>query len=220
MKTIVVGGGKVAYFLARTFLSKGHSVVSISPDAAECKQLARRLKATIVHGDGSDPKILEEAGADDADAVLAITPRDEDNLVVCQIAERRFRVPMTLAVVSDPDNETVFPLLGVKNVVSITRIVTSLIEERTEVDEIANLVAIAGGKVHVTELELTGDCPVLGQPLSQVDLPDDSLIACVIRDDRVVVPHGATTLARGDRVLLVATPESHGAAVKTLTGET
>ena len=219
MKIIVVGGGKVAYFLARSFLSKGHSVVLVNREATECRQLARHLKATIIQGDGSYPKILDDAGAHEADAVLAITPSDEDNLIICQIAERRFQVPTTLAVVSDPDNEAVFPQLGVKNVVSITRILTAMIEERTEVEEISNLVALAGGKVNVTELELTDDCPVLGQPLSQIDLPDDSLIACIIRNDQVLVPHGATTLLLGDRVLLVTVPGSHGVAVKTLTGE-
>jgi len=212
MKVIVVGGGKVAYFLARSFLSKGHSVVLVNRELGECRLLARQLKATIIHGDGSYPKILE-------DAVLAITPSDEDNLIICQIAERRFQVPTTLAVVSDPDNESVFPQLGVKNVVSITRIVTAMIEERTEVEEITNLVALAGGKVNVTELELTNDCPVLGQALSEISLPDDSLIACVIRNDQVLVPHGATGLMLGDRVLLVTVPISHGAAVKMLTGE-
>ena len=219
MKVIVVGGGKVAYFLARSFLSKGHTVALVSRDPGECRQFARQLKAMIIHGDGSYPKILEDAGAHDADAVLAITPSDEDNLIICQIAERRFQVPTTLAVVSDPDNESVFPQLGVKNVVSITRIVTAMIEERTEVEEITNLVALAGGKVNVTELELMDDCPVLGQALSEIRLPDDSLIACVIRNDQVLVPHGATGLMLGDRVLLVTVPISHGAAVKTLTGE-
>jgi trk system potassium uptake protein TrkA len=219
MKIIVVGGGKVPYFLARSFHAKGHSVVMVNPDAAECRLFARQLKATIIHGDGSYPKILDDAGAHEADAVLAITPSDEDNLVICQIAERRFQVPATLAVVSDPDNETVFPQLGVTNVVSITRILTALIEERTEVEEITNLVALAGGKVNVTELELTEDCPVLGHPLSQIRLPDDALIACIIRNDRVLVPYGATSLMLGDRVLLVTVPASHGTAVKTLTGE-
>jgi trk system potassium uptake protein TrkA len=219
MKIIVVGGGNVAYYLARSFLSKGHSVVVINRDPAECRRAARQLKATIIHGDGSYPKVLEDAGAHDADAVLAMTANDEDNLVICQIAERRFQVPTTLAAVSDPDNESVFPQLGIKHVVSITRLVTSLIEERTSVEEIYHLVSLAEGKVNVTELELADDCPVLGQPLSQIGLPSDALIACIIRNERALVPHGGVSLMLGDRVILVTLPTSHGAAVKMLTGE-
>lgn len=219
MKIIVVGGGKVAYYLARSFLSKGHSVVVINSDAGECRLAARQLKATIIHGDGSNPKILEDAGAHEADAVLAMTLTDEDNLIICQIAERRFQVPTTLAAVSDPDNEAIFPQLGVKNVVSITRLVTSLIEERTNVEDIYHLVSLAEGKVNVTELQLDDACPVLSKPLSEISLPADSLISCIIREDRALVPHGAVSLMLGDRVILVTLPASHGAAVKLLTGE-
>jgi trk system potassium uptake protein TrkA len=219
VKIIVVGGGKVAYFVARSFVSKGHTVVMVNRDAAECRLFARQLKATVIHGDGSYPRILDDAGAHEADTVLAITPSDEDNLVICQIAQQRFQVPTTLAVVSDPDNEQVFPQLGVKNVVSLTRIVSTLIEERAHVDEITHLVALAEGNINVTELELTDECPVLGRPLSEISLPADSLIACMVRNDRTLVPHGGTRLEPGDRVILVTLPVSHGAAVKTLTGE-
>lgn len=219
MKVIVVGGGRVVYFVCRSFLSKGHAVSIVNRDADECQQLARRLNATVIHGDGSFPRILDDAGIDDADAVLAITPRDEDNLIICQIAEKRFGVPRTVAVVSDPDNEEVFPQLGVKNVVSITRILSALIEEQTGVEEITSLLALGEGRVNITELELTDDCPVLAQPLVDVPLPKDALIGCVLRGKDVLVPHGETRLAPGDRVVLITVPETHGKAIKTLTGE-
>ena len=219
MKIIVVGGGRIVYFLSRSFLSKGHSVSIVNRDAEECRWLARQLKATVILGDGSFPRILDDAGIDDADAVLAITPRDEDNLIICQIAEKRFGVPRTVAVVSDPDNEEVFPQLGVKNVVSITRILSTLIEEQTGVEEITSLLALGEGRVNITELELTLECPVLGKPLAEIPLPENALIGSVLRGKNVIVPHGATKLAAGDRVVLITVPETHGKAIKTLTGE-
>jgi trk system potassium uptake protein TrkA len=219
MNVIVVGGGRVTYFLSRSFLSKGHNVSIVNRDAEECQWLARQLKATVIHGDGSFPRILDDAGIDDADAVLAITPRDEDNLVICQIAEKRFGVPRTVAVVSDPDNEEVFPQLGVKNVVSITRILSTLIEEQTGVEEITSLLSLGEGRVNITELEIDENCPVLGQPLAMIRLPDDSLIGSILRGKDVLVPHGQTTLAAGDRVVLITVPQTHGRAIKTLTGE-
>jgi trk system potassium uptake protein TrkA len=181
--------------------------------------MARQLKATVICGDGSAPAVLDDAGAHEADVVLAITTHDETNLVVCQIADKHFHVPTTLAVVSDPDNEAVFPVLGVKNVVSLTKIVSSLIGERAEVEEIANLIPVGEGRVNVVELKLTSDCPVLGRPLAEVPLPADTLIACILRGEETIVPRGAATLAAGDRVILVTVPQSHGAAIKTLTGE-
>lgn len=219
MRIIVVGGGRVVYFLSRSFLSKGHSVTVVNRDGEECQQLARRMNATVIHGDGSMPQVLDEAGADDADVVLAITPRDEDNLVICQIADRRFGVPRTVAVVSDPDNEVVFPQLGVRNVVSITRILSTLIEEQAGVDAVTSLLALGEGRVNITELELSRDCPVLNRPLAEIPLPENALIGCILRDNEVVVPRGATSLSPGDRVVLITVPATHGKAVKLLTGE-
>ena len=220
MNVLVVGGGRLAYYLSRNLLSKGHSVSIVNRDPVECRWLARRLRATVIHGDGSFPRILDEAGAHDADAVLAATPSDEDNLIICQVAERRFSVPRTLAVVSDPDNEQVFPQLGISNVVSITRIVSGLIEEQTGVEEITNLIAVGQGRVNITELTLAEDCPVLDRPLAEIPLPADSLVGCILRDEEAIVPHGGTTLAAGDRVVLITVPATHGIAVKVLTGET
>ncbi|NLY00991.1 MAG: TrkA family potassium uptake protein [Rhodopirellula sp.] len=219
MRVIVVGNGKVVYFLSRNFLSKGHQVVVISRDPAECRWLARHLRATVLCGDGSRAAMLSDAGADDAEAVLAATPHDEDNLVICQTAQLRFNVPMTLAVVSNPENETIFPQLGVQRVVSLTRIVSNLIEESTGVEEITSLMTVGGGAVHLTEMVLDESSPALEKPLAEVRLAKDCLVACVVRDGRAVIPHGGTTLAAGDRIVLVTLPESHGPAVKALTGE-
>jgi trk system potassium uptake protein TrkA len=219
VKLILVGGGRVIYFLSRRFLSKQHAVIVINRDAEECRWMARQLDVTVVHGDGSFPHVLDEAGAHDADAVLALTPSDADNLVICQIAERYFQVPATLAVVSDPDHEAIFPKLGIKNVISITRFVSTLIEGRTEAEEITNLVSMGEGKVNVMELNLSDDCPVLGQPLADIPMPDSSLIACILRADQTIVPYGATTLMAGDRVVLISAPECREQAVNVLTGE-
>lgn len=219
MRIIIAGGGRIAYFLARRFLSKGHTVAVINADHQECRWLARQLKAIVIEGDGSLPHVLEEAGGHEADVVLAATDRDEDNLVICQIAQRHFHVPSTLALVSDPDNEEVFPKLGVARVVSMTKILSTLIEEHASVDEIMNLTALAQGNVNVTEIKLTDDCPVLGRPLAEIGLPDESLIACILRGEAVIVPHGRSQLAAGDRVVLITVPSIHGTAVKSLTGE-
>jgi trk system potassium uptake protein TrkA len=219
MKILIAGTGKQAYFLCRDFVSKGHSVVAISDDADDARWLARRLKGTVVYGRGSDPATLEDAGVREADAVVAATGRDMENLVICQLAERRFRVPLTLALVTDPDNRKVFPALGVQNVVSITPLISRAVEQRTVTDEIRDLAVMAEGKVNVTELLLPEDSPVLGKTLAELDLPRESLIASLVRKSAAIIPRGDTALRAGDRVLLVTLPASHGRAVKYLTGE-
>lgn len=219
MKVLVVGGGKLGYFLSRTFLSKGYDVTVIDRDQDECTWLARHLKATVVHGDGSDPRILEEAGAHSADALLAVTPNDEDNLVVCQLADIRFGVPRTLALVTDPDNEEVFRQLGITGVVSTTRLLSTLIEQKAGFEEITNLIPVSEGKVNITEVVLKETSPVAGQPLREIALPGDSLIAAVLRDGQPIVPRGATVLRVGDRLVVITLPENHGQVLEMLTGD-
>lgn len=217
MNTFIIGGGELVYFLARTLLAKGYVVTVINSDRAECSSLARQLGIAVVHGDGSDPRILASAGADACDVLLAATPNDEDNLVACQLASTRFGVPQAIALANDPENEDVFRRLGVR-AVSTTRILSSVIEQSAGFDEITNLIPAGAGKVNLSEVVLAEDSPVAGRPLSELSLPQDSLIACVLRNDEAIVPRGSTSLAPGDRVVLLTLPQSHGATLRAIMG--
>jgi trk system potassium uptake protein TrkA len=220
MNVIMIGGGRAVYFLCRTFLSKGHTVTIINRDPEGCAWLARHLKATVIHGEGSDLQVLEEAGAYTAEAVLAITPNDHDNLVICQLAAYRFKVPRTLALVNDPDNEEVFRKLGITGAISTTRIFSSLIEQRTGLEDIVNLLPVGEGKVNVTEVAVKGDSPAVGKMLKDIPLPDNSLIAAILRGDRPIIPRGGTVLDSNDRLIVMTLPENHAQALNLLTGQT
>lgn len=217
MKVILAGGGKALYFLGLTFLSKRHSVTVISRSAAECTRLARQLEATIVHGDASDPRILEEAGAREADVVLSATPSDPDNLIISQMARLRFQVPRAVALVNDPDNQRIFQDLGI-DAISTSLTVASLIEQRAMLDQVTNLIPAGEGKVQISEISLNEESPVVGRQLAEIGLPKDSLVAVVIRDGQTLIPRGTTDLRAGDRVLVVTLSEAHGPALKILTG--
>ena len=218
MKVIVVGGGKALYFLSRSFVSKGFEVVIVNRDPAESVQLARQLTATVLCGDGSAPETLEDAGARTADAVLAITPHDQDNLVICQLASLQFGVPRAVALANDPDNIEVFGRLGV-SAFSTTDIMSSLIEQRAELEAVTNLLPVGEGKVNVTELVIEADSPVASKRLMDIALPENVLVAVVIRDNIPTVPRGANDLQAGDRIVLITLPENHGPAVRLFTGE-
>ncbi|MCE5326148.1 MAG: TrkA family potassium uptake protein [Planctomycetaceae bacterium] len=218
MKVLIAGGGKAVYFLCRTFMAKGHHVTLVNADSDECTQMARRLKLTVVCGDASAPAILEEAGAYGADAVLAITPRDQDNLAICQLAAMQHHVPQTVALVNDPDNEAVFEQLGVK-AFSTARTIASIIEQHTTLDEITNLIPAGEGRVNITEVRLKTDAPVVGKTLRELSLPGDALIAVVLRNAEAIVPRGETQLHAGDRIVLITLPSNHGPVLKAVTGE-
>lgn len=218
MKVIIVGGGKTLFFLCRNFIAMGYEVVIINRNREECIQLARRLTAGVIYGDGSDSRILKDAGAMGADLVLAVTPNDHDNLVICQLASIQFSVPRAIALTNDPDNAEVFEKLGI-SAFSITHIINSLIEQRASLEQVINLLPIGQGRVNVTEIDLKADSPVAGKFLKDIDIPENALVAVVIRKNRAIVPRGYNDLRVGDRVVLITTPENHGPVLKKFTGE-
>ena len=218
MKVLIVGGGKTLYFLCRNFTAKGYEVVIINRNREECVRLARQLAAMVVCGDGSDPGILKEAGAMGADALLAITPNDQDNLIICQLASLQFGVPRAVALANDPENAEVFQHLGV-SAFSTTHIIGSLIEQRASLEQITNCLPVAEGRVNVTEIILDNGSPVRGQALKDIQLPENALVAVVIRDNQPIVPRGASKLLAGDRVVLITLPENHGPVLRAFTGE-
>lgn len=219
MKVLIVGSGKTLYFLSRNFTAKGHEVVIINRNREECIQLARRVKATVVCGDGSDAGILQDAGAMGAEVLLALTPNDQDNLIICQLAALKFGVPKTLALTNDPDNAKVFEKLGM-SAFSTTQIIGSLIEQRASLDQVVNLLPVGEGRVNVTEIILDTNAPVAGKYLKDTHLPDNALVAVLIREGKPLISRGNNRLLAGDRLVLITLPESHGAVLKVFTGET
>ncbi|MFQ5880434.1 MAG: potassium channel family protein, partial [Dehalococcoidia bacterium] len=120
MYIIVVGGGKVGYYLAKELVEDGHEVLAIEKDSAKCAAIAEELGDIVLRGDGCEVRVLEQAGMGRADMVIAVTGDDEDNLVVCQVAKHRFGVGRTIARINNPKNELIFKKLGIPTTVSAT----------------------------------------------------------------------------------------------------
>ena len=219
MKIILIGGSKLAYFLAKQFASKNYYTTIINADLEEAKTLSRTLKATVIHGQGSDPATLGEAGALQADVVLSLTTHDEDNLIACQIAQKEYGVPRTIALVNDPENQQIFEKLGITIAFSATQIIASLIEQQTASSDIQNLLPIAEGKVNVTEIALEQDNSVVGKTIDEVQLPNGTLIACILRQGEVIVPSGENSLQALDRLVVIGQPESYGQLMRLLCRE-
>ena len=219
MKIILIGGGKTIYFLAKNFIGEGHHVTIINRDREESQALSHELDATILLGDGSDPEILEQAETGSADVLLSMTSRDHVNLVACQVANEKFDVPRTIALVNNPENEEIFRKLGVSLIFSATRIITSLLEQETDFMAITNLMAFAQGKVNVSEVRLPENAPVSGKSLQELKLPAGFLLATIIRNGEVLVPSGSTILQAHDQLILIGQAENYRDVLRILTGE-
>jgi len=219
MRIILIGGDETVYFLARQLKQKGHHITIINRDAQHCQLLFKQTDAMVIHGDGSDKATLEEAGARKADVVLALTPYDQDNLVACQIAQKIYGVPRTIALVNDPENEEIFQKLGVSQAFSSTRVIASLIEQQAHFEDIKRLMPIGEGKIQITDVKLDRDSPAIGKPLMDLGLSAGTLIACIIRGEEVIVPRGSNQLQVDDHVLIISQPGSEEDDLLLLVGE-
>ena len=219
MRVILIGNGKLAYFLAKQFASKGYHLTVINSNNEEAIAFSRNLKDTVIHGEGSNPNILAQGGAYQADVVLSLTTKDEDNLIACQIAQKEYGVPRTVALVNDPENRPIFEKLGISVAFSATEIIANLIEQQTSSDEIKNLLPVAEGKINVTEIALSESASVAGKTINELQLPTGTLIASILRQGDVLVPGEDTILAIGDRLILVSQPEYYGQLLRLLGAE-
>jgi trk system potassium uptake protein TrkA len=207
MYVIVVGAGKVGYYLAKQLLQEGHEVLVMEKDRKTAEALAEELGDIVMHADGCEVRSMQEAGMGRANVVVAVTGDDEDNLVICQMAKRKFGVPRTIARVNDPKNEALFQELGIDQTVSSTRIIFNLIEQQIEASQIIPLAALKRGEIEVVEADITPDSPAAGLRIGQLELPPNTLIISVIRDDHAIIPHADTKLRPGDSVIAMIKSE-------------
>jgi len=220
LKIILVGGERITYYLARSFINKGYKVVVIHKNRSFCEELSKVLKALIINGDGSKKEILEQAEPMRKDIVVALTPRDQDNFIICQQAMNIFAVERTLALVNDPENLQIFKELGIANAISTTDLIASLVEQRLSVEEIINLMPVEEGKINITEVILSSDSPVVGKKLRDAGLPKGSIIGSIIRNGEIIIPYGDTVLEEGDKLLLISLLEVQSKALNLLRPET
>lgn len=208
MYIIIVGGGKVGYYLAKTLLSYKHEVVVIEPQKDLCEKIANLLNIQVCNGDGTTIEKLEEVKASKADILIAVTGRDEDNLIACQLAKSNFRIKRTISRVNNPKNIEVFKKLGVDMAVSSTSIIADLIEQEVDYAGMKTLMMLKNGKITLSEIEVMENAMICNKSLMDVNLPKDSILISVIRDEEVIIPNGYTILQKGDKVIAVSSKEN------------
>lgn len=207
MRVIMVGGNETVYFLAKRFSKRGYHVTIVNRDPARSRDLAHSTGAWVVEGEGTDVRILEDAGARSADVFLAMTSHDQDNLVASQLADVYFGISRVIAVVNDPDNEAVFRKLGIRSVFSEAQIIGSVIDRETSFQDITALVPLASGRLRLTEVHIDDESPVLEKTISNMGLTEGALVACIIRGEEIIVPHGSTEIKLDDRLILISAAE-------------
>jgi trk system potassium uptake protein TrkA len=206
MYAIIAGGGKVGWNLARELLAKGHEVTLVEGDRGRYLTIEQELEHQVQYGDATELWVLERAGIQRADLVIAVTGDDEDNMLICQVAKEKYLCERIIARVNNPRNRQWFELLGVAPIVSATDLILRLIEHEVPSYGLVHLLDLPAEELEIIEVEVAETAPAAGKPVDQVELPDGSLIISVLRGGKGFVPSADTVIEAGDEVLLVLDP--------------
>jgi trk system potassium uptake protein TrkA len=203
---IIAGAGKVGWNLARELIEKGHEVTLLENDRRRYLVVEQELEHAVQYGDASELWVLERAGIQRADLMIAVTGDDEDNILICQMARDKYDVERIVARVNNPRNLDHFKELGIEPAVSATDLILRLIEHEVPQYGLVHLLDLAGDRLEIIELIVHEESPVAGNRVGEVDMPDGSLIISVLREGGGFVPQGDTVIEAGDEVLVVLDP--------------
>ena len=206
MYVIIAGAGKVGWNLARELIEKGHEVTLLENDRRRYLVVEQELEHAVQYGDASELWVLERAGIQRADLVIAVTGDDEDNILICQMARDKYDVERIVARVNNPRNLDHFKELGIEPAVSATDLILRLIEHEVPQYGLVHLLDLAGDRLEIIELIVHEQSPVAGNRVGDVDMPDGSLIISVLREGGGFVPQEDTMIEAGDEVLVVLDP--------------
>jgi trk system potassium uptake protein len=202
MYIIVIGGGKVGYHLSKALLDEGHEVLVIEKERSRIEFICSELGSVCLHGDGCEAATQAEAGAARAEMLIAVTGDDGDNLVACQVAKHRYKVPRTIARTTNPKNEALFRLLGVDVTVNSTNVIMENIQQEVPTHVLTHLFTIQDRGVEIVEIKIPADSQSVGKKIRDITLPSGSLLMLIMRrDQNPFVVNPDMVIQTGDQII-------------------
>lgn len=206
MYVVIAGAGKVGWNLARELIGKGHEVTLLEDRRDRYLTIEQELEHAVQYGDATELWVLERAGIQRAELVIAVTGDDEDNMLICQVAKEKYLCDRVIARVNNPRNRQWFELLGVAPVVSATDLILRLIEHEVPSYGLVHLLDLRDEKLEIIEIEVADGSPAADSAVKDISLPEGALIISVLRGRDGFVPKPDTIVEAGDEVLLVLDP--------------
>src|SRR3954447_1422006 len=182
MYVLIVGAGKVGWNLARELIQKENEVTVLESDPTRYAVVEEELEHSVQYGDGSELWVLERAGIERADLVIAVTGDDEDNILISQVAREKYGVERVVARCNNPRNLAHFELLGIKPAVSATDLILRLIEHEVPKYGLVHLLDLPQERLEIIELEVGQGAPAASKKVRDLGLPEVSLVISILRD--------------------------------------
>jgi trk system potassium uptake protein TrkA len=203
MFVLIVGGGRTGSHLTSLLIAQGHEVRLIEHRANILANLHREVPTEVIfEGDGTDPQILEAAGIQRAHVVAAVTTSDADNLVIASLARFSYNVNRTISRVNNPRNATLFsPEFGVDVSVNQADVMSKLIEEEMSIGDMMTMLKLRRGKYSLVEEKISPNASAINVAIKDLPLPQNCVIAGIIRHGEIILPRGVTVLEEGDEIL-------------------
>ncbi len=205
---MILGGGRIGFYVAKTLEERNLNVKIVEQDVDRCKFLLKSLKKSLIlHGDGSDQKLLEEENISDMDVFAAISNNEEVNIMASLLA-KSLGVRKVITIVNRTDYLPLANNLGIEAVLSPRMITASSILRYVRSGNILSLTTIAEGKAEIMEAELKDDSVLIGKTFIEIELPKKTLVGAIIRDENVIIPSGNDRIIRGDKLIIFTLQES------------
>jgi trk system potassium uptake protein TrkA len=219
MYIVIIGGGSVGYYLCLALLKEGHEVLVLDKDASKCERFGDELGSVCVRGDGCEVSTLADAGTGRAEVFIATTNEDEDNLVSCQVAKHKFKVPRTIARVNNPKNEEIFKKLGIDCTIGVTNLILKHIEEELPSHPLTHLLTMVDEGAEIVEVKVEKNSIAIDKPVKDIKLPRDSVLALLIRNgQKPTVPTDDTVIKAGDRIIALTSLDNEEKLRKAVVG--
>lgn len=203
MRAVVVGGGKVGYFLIKSLLETGCSITLIEKDYEVCEKISSELNIDVINGDGTNLEDLSEAILGSNTVVAAVTGKDEENLIICQMSKLNFKIKSAIARINNPKNRQLFNKLGITSTVCSTEVISTLIENRLMNDKFKIVKNLDRGEMVIAEAYIDKHSGWHDMEIKEIIMPHDCIIASIFRGNDIIYPRGNTKILVDDIVVLI-----------------
>ncbi len=205
MNVLIAGGDPTGAQLAYLLLEQKINVCLVEHRRDVLNQLHLELPTEVIYEDNAtDLEVLEDAGIRNADVLVACTSTDADNLVLCYLAHTLYHVPRTIGRINNPRHAWLFnEKLYVNVALNESSILAHLIEEEMSLGDMMTLLKLRRGVYALIEVVIQPGAKAAGSSIKDLPLPDQCVIAAIIRKGTMIVPHGVTTIEVGDEVLAI-----------------